>query len=180
MPRVPFVPRDLAEPPELVAAVRHRRGGELSELDRLLLHSPPFTQGWNAHLLQVRTKLTLDPLIREICMCGIALINKAEYEFAGHLPELLKAGGTREQAEGLRDYEAARTNTTLYDDVQRAAIGLYIEMTRDVYVKDATFAAAKKAFATTQQLVECIGVIATYNMVSRFLVALELHEDDKS
>jgi alkylhydroperoxidase family enzyme len=180
MPRVPFVPRDLAEPAELVAAVRQRRGGELSELDRLLLHSPPFTQGWNSHLLQVRTKLKLDPLIREICMCGIALINKAEYEFDGHLPELLKAGGTRDQAEALRDPEAARTNTALYDDKQRAAIGLYIEMTRDVTVQDSTFALAKKAFGTTRELVECIGVIATYNMVSRFLVALELHEDDKS
>ena len=42
-------------------------------------------------------------------------------------------------------------------------------------VSDATFAAAKAALPTEQALVELIGTIATYNMVSRFLVALDLH-----
>src|SRR5918999_288135 len=56
MPRIPFVPADVKEPKALVDAVRARRGGELLELDRLLLHSPALTEGWNFHLNQVRTK----------------------------------------------------------------------------------------------------------------------------
>lgn len=44
MARIPLVPLDLQEPKDIVDAVRKRRGGDLSELDRLLLHSPQFTE----------------------------------------------------------------------------------------------------------------------------------------
>jgi len=37
---IPFVPKDLDEPRELVEAIKSRRGGELLALDRMLLHSP--------------------------------------------------------------------------------------------------------------------------------------------
>ena len=47
MPRIPYLPADIAEPAELVAAIRKRRGGELINLDRLLLYSPPVAAGWN-------------------------------------------------------------------------------------------------------------------------------------
>jgi alkylhydroperoxidase family enzyme len=169
---------DLAEPEELVEAVRLRRGGALSELDRLLLHSPPLTNGWNIYLRAIRTQLRLDPKLREIVMCGVALINGAEYEFTGHLPELLKAGGTREQAEALRDVDAAMQNETLFDATQRAVIRLYAEMTRSVKVKNATFDAAKTALGNHQELVELVATIAAYNMVSRFLVAMDLHDEE--
>jgi alkylhydroperoxidase family enzyme len=44
-------------------------------------------------------------------------------------------------------------------------------MTRHVAVADATFEAALAALGP-RAVVELVGVIATYNMVSRFLVAL--------
>jgi alkylhydroperoxidase family enzyme len=175
MPRLAYIPMDLAEPADLVEAVRQRRGGAFSSLDRLLLHSPPLTRGWNYYLNQVRTQMTLDPKLRELGMCGVAVVNRAEYEFQGHLPEFLKHGGTQAQADALRDADGAAKNTTLFNAAERATIQLTIEMTRNVQVSDATFAAAKAALPTEQALVELIGTIATYNMVSRFLVALDLH-----
>jgi alkylhydroperoxidase family enzyme len=48
-------------------------------------------------------------------------------------------------------------------------------MTKNVKVSDATFAAAREALGSDKLLVELAGVIAAYNMVSRFLVAFELH-----
>src|SRR5690606_10326538 len=47
-PRIPYQPADLAEPAEVVDAIRQRRGGELLELDRMLLHSAPLAARWNA------------------------------------------------------------------------------------------------------------------------------------
>src|SRR5690606_15711496 len=47
MPRIPYQPEDLAEPAEVVDAIRRRRGGKLLELDRMLLHSAPLAAGWN-------------------------------------------------------------------------------------------------------------------------------------
>jgi alkylhydroperoxidase family enzyme len=45
-------------------------------------------------------------------------------------------------------------------------------MTRNVQVSEAAFTAVKVALPDEQQVVELVGVIATYNMVTRFLVAL--------
>ena len=40
--RLPLLIDDQVGPPDLVAAIRQRRGGDLLALDRLLLHSPAF------------------------------------------------------------------------------------------------------------------------------------------
>ena len=175
MARIPFLPLDLKEPKTLVDAVRARRGGKLLELDRLLLHSPALTEGWNFHLNQVRTKLGLDPKLRELAMCGVAVVNKAEYEFKAHLPLFVKAGGTEEQGRALRDPQAAIKDERLFSALERATLALTYEMTKNVKVSDATFAAAREALGSEKRLVELVGVVAAYNMVSRFLVAFELH-----
>jgi alkylhydroperoxidase family enzyme len=123
----------------------------------------------------VRTKLSLDPKLRELAMCGVAVVNKAEYEFKAHLPLFVKAGGTEEQGKALRDLQAAIKDERLFSALERATIAFTYEMTKSVKVSDATFAAAREALGSDQLIVELVGVIATYNMVSRFLVAFELH-----
>jgi alkylhydroperoxidase family enzyme len=175
MPRVPFVSEDIAEPKEIVDAVRKRRGGKLLALDRLLLHSPPLAAGWNAYLGAVRTQLSLPAKLRELAIVGVASLNKADYEYAAHVPYLLQGGGTQAQADALRDLPASAANASLFDDSERAVLRLTLEMTRDVSVTDATFAVASRALGGTQKVVELVATIAAYNMVSRFLVALDLH-----
>ena len=175
MARIPFVPEDIAEPKEIVDAVRKRRGGKLLALDRLLLHSPPLTAGWNAYLGAVRTQLSLGAKPRELAICAVASLNRADYEFVAHLPYLLQAGGTQAQADALRDVASATANASLFDESERAVLQLTLEMTRDVSVSEATFARASKTLGETQKVVELVATIAAYNMVSRFLVALDLH-----
>lgn len=171
MPRLPYVPAEISEPSDLVAAIRARRGGPLLNLDRMLLHSPRFARGWNAFLGEVRGGLALDPKLRELAICAVAVLNGAEYEFVHHAPELLKAGGTPAQVEALRGPDAAARDTALFDARERATLALTLAMTREVQVPDARFDALR-ALLPEQELVELVGVIAAYNMVSRFLVAL--------
>ncbi|MGD9942203.1 MAG: carboxymuconolactone decarboxylase family protein [Burkholderiaceae bacterium] len=171
MPRVPYVPADLTEPHDIVAAVRARRGGSLLNLDRMLLHSPEMTAGWNAYLGSVRTKLQLSPKLRELAMCVVAVLNGADYEFHHHAPEFLKAGGSQAQLDALRQPDSARTAAGLFDAAEQAALGVAIEMTRTVKVSDQTFAALA-AELPVREVVEFVATVATYNMVSRFLVAL--------
>jgi alkylhydroperoxidase family enzyme len=171
MPRIPYLPEDPEAPADLVAAIRARRGGRLLNLDRMLLHSPPFAAGWNAHLRAVRTELSLDPKLRELAICVVAALNGAEYEFHHHAPEFVNAGGSAAQVEALRDPDAASASAALFDPTERAALALAIEMTREVAVSDATFEAVRRALGD-RCTVELVGTIATYNMVSRFLVAL--------
>jgi alkylhydroperoxidase family enzyme len=170
VPRIPYQPADLAEPAELVAAIRARRGGRLIELDRMLLHSPPLASGWNAFLKAVRTELSLDARLRELAICAVAALNGADYEFGHHAPEFLQAGGNDAQVEALRDPQEALRDTALFDAPARTVLRLTIEMTRQVDVRDGTFDAAH-AVLGDRGMVELVAVIAAYNMVSRFLVA---------
>ena len=172
MPRIDYVPADLADPVEVVDAIRSRRGGRLLNLDRMLLHSPPFARGWNAFLREVRSRLELPPKLRELAMCIVAVLNGADYEFHHHAPEFLKAGGTERQLEAMRDPAVAGIDRELFSPAERACIRIALEMTRRIEVSDETFFAARSTLGSDRLVVELVGVIATYNMVSRFLVAL--------
>ncbi len=174
MPRISYRPHDDAGAEEIVAPIRARRGGTLLNLDRMLLHSPAFAIGWNDFLGIVRTELGLAPKVRELAVLCVVVLNGAEYGVHHHVPQFLKAGGTEAQVRALRDPEAAAKNTTLFNATERAVIQLTVEMTRSVEASDAAFAAVKDALPDEQQVVELVGVIATYNMVSRFLVALDV------
>jgi alkylhydroperoxidase family enzyme len=183
MPRISYQPLDLAEPADLVASIRQRRSGTLLNLDRMLLHSPAFARGWNAHLGQVRSSLALDPKLRELAICMVAVLNRADYEFAHHGPEFLHAGGTQAQLDALRRLGTAAAGSDLFDATERDVLALTCEMTERVDVSDETFDRVRRTLKDDRLVVELVGVVATYNMVSRFLVALgiapEEHESRK-
>jgi alkylhydroperoxidase family enzyme len=176
-PVIPYLPQDLAEPIDVVAAVRARRGGTLLNLDRMLLHSPPLARGWNAFLGEVRRNLSLSPKLREIAICGVAVINRAEYEFVHHAPELLAAGGSTEQVEAMRGIAGMSPDLSVFSAVERDVIRLTLAMTRDIEVTDELLVRLQAALGNTET-VELVGVIATYNMVSRFLIALGITPED--
>ena len=177
MPRLPYLPCDLNEPVALVDAIRTRRGGQLLHLDRMLLHSPAFARGWNAFLGAVRGELDLAPRLRELAICAVAVLNGADYEFTHHAPEFLQAGGTTAQLAAVKHILPEEPDPALFDKTALAVLQLTSEMTRRVKVCDATFAAVRAALANEQQLVELVGVVSAYNMVSRFLVALDVNPE---
>ena len=175
MPRIPYRNEDDPQIGDLVESIRSRRKGKLLNLDRMLIHSPPFAHGWNALLGAVRRSLELSPRLRELAICAVARLNRAEYEWHQHGPEFLAAGGAQGQLEALADVIEAAGDARRFDEAERAALRLAIEMTRSIEVGDETFERARK-FLGDRQLVELVGTIATYNLVSRFLVALGVDE----
>lgn len=176
MTRLPLLTDSEVGPPDLVAAIRQRRGGELLDLDRLLLHSPVFATGWGELMGRVRTGLALSPLLRELAMCGVAALNRADFEMHHHAPLYQAAGATDAQLAALHRLgdEPALAHDPVFDAAQQAVLGLVLEMTREVVVQDATFARVREALGSDQLVFELVGVIAAYNMVSRILVALQL------
>jgi len=177
MARIPYKPADISEPVDLVGAIRERRGGDLFNLDRMLLHSPPFASGWNAFLGKVRRELDVSPKLCELAICVVAVINGAEYEYTHHLPGFIAAGGNDEQVTALRSLAATNATVSMFDPCERAVIALTREMTINTGVSDATFAAVEAALPNPQHIVEIVGVIAAYNMVSRFLVTLGIETE---
>src|SRR5262245_45559420 len=125
MSRIPHCPEDESE---LVASIRARRGGTLLNLDRMLLRSPPFAQGWNAHLGAVRRDLSLSPRLRELAICAVAVLNEADYELQQHAPEFLRAGGTAEQLQELAQLDKVGEESAAFAATERAVLQLTLEM----------------------------------------------------
>jgi alkylhydroperoxidase family enzyme len=176
MNRIPLVPIDLAEPKEVVAAIRERRGGVLSNLDRILLNSPTAASAWNAFLGTVRQRLSLRPTVREIVMCVVAIHNKAEYEYVHHSREFLAAGGSAEQIKAMDNPMQASMNEVLFDPQERVAFQITLEMTRDIQIADETLAKAKRVF-NNEELIDLMVTVGAYNMVSRIVVACDIQPE---
>jgi alkylhydroperoxidase family enzyme len=163
---IPYVPDEKLGPPDLVESIKARRTNQkLLNLDRILLHSPEFTRGWNAMFGAIRGKLALNGKLRELAIMSIAVLNKAEYEWEVHEAEYVKAGGTQAELAALR-----KLDPTPFDETGRAALQLTVEMTRKVQPKQQTVDRVRKLIGD-QQAIELIGTISGYNMVSRFLLA---------
>jgi alkylhydroperoxidase family enzyme len=118
----------------------------------------------------IRGQLTLPGKLREIAIMEIGVLNQADYEWAQHEKEFYAAGGTKEQLAALKNVPAALNNDKLFSEAERATIALTDEMTRAIKVSDATMKRIRRALPD-DQVVELVGTIAGYNMVSRFVVA---------
>jgi 4-carboxymuconolactone decarboxylase len=153
---------------EVAARIRARRGGALRPLDEVLLHSPALADGWNSLLGAVRERIALDPAVRELVVLRIAVLNDAGYEWDAHEPVARRAGVTDAQLRAVRGDDRSP-----FDTVQRAALDYADAMTTTVEVSDATFEALRPHFDEAG-IVELTAVAAVYNMVSRFLVALDV------
>ena len=62
---------------EVASRIRRRRGGHLTPLDGMLLHSPPLADGWNSLLGVIRNQSTLPHDIRELAILRVAALNGA-------------------------------------------------------------------------------------------------------
>jgi alkylhydroperoxidase family enzyme len=115
--------------------------------------------------------------LRELAICLVAVLNRAEYEFLHHAPEFLKAGGTEEQLDAIRRIDYGRGLTVMFDETEMAVIELTVVMTNCIQVSEPVMREAKLRLKSEQLVVELVGVIAAYNMVSRFLVALDVEPE---
>lgn len=178
MARIPLIEDFSAVPAEVIEPLLKRRGGKLLKIDRLLLHSPAYADGWNGLLRPVINELDLTPRMSQLIMTAIAVLNDCEYELFAHGGSYLAAGGSQQQLDALRQgVTAAASNEALFGASERAMLALTIEMTCKVSVSDQTFEAARQAATSDRALCDVIATIATYNMVTRYVVALDLVTD---
>ncbi len=171
--RIPrWTPQAVTRDPELLDAIRARRGGNFIDLDLALLWSEPLARGWNAYVGAVRRELSISPRLREIAICIVARITGAEYEFTHHWPEYVRAGGDDGLRARMDDPDKAARDDAFSAD-ERLAMRYAAAITRTVTVPDALFGEIRERFSPTE-IVELTAAIATYNMVARFLMALEV------
>ena len=169
--RLPFAPEDGAT----AELLRARRGGRLSALDRLLLHSPPVAEGWNALLGALRAGTTLPGDLRELIILRVAVLNDAAFEWAAHEPIGRRAGLTDDQLAALRTPDAG--GSPVWSAVQAAVLTFTDASTTAVAVPEQVVAALREHL-DDRGVVEVAATVGGYAMVSRFLVALEVPPPD--
>jgi alkylhydroperoxidase family enzyme len=171
--RLPYV-----EPPgEAADAIRLRRGGHLNELDMTLLHAQPVAAGWSNLLGAVRTKTGVAADIRELAICRVAALNGAWYEWKAHYPLAIEAGVDdvlMQLVKKGRGWDLSETEEQ--KGTLKGIVLKYVDaMTVSVKVPDELFEEIRARF-TDEEIVELTAITASYNMVSRFLVALDVGE----
>jgi len=169
---LPYADLDGVDQAPLVQRIVAERGSVL-HLYQMLLHSPPLAEGWLAYLTAVRHKLTIGGALRELIIMRVAQLNGAPYEADQHQPIALQEGVTPAQLDALASWAGA----DCFDATERAVLRLTDAMTRDIHF-DATLLAAVRERLGERGTVEAAATIAAYNMVSRFLEALQIHGDD--
>src|SRR5262245_11444615 len=168
MARLPHPDVDSPDLAPLTARIRAERGGKMLNLYRMLLHSPPVADGWRALLTAIRQQCKLSGRVRELVTMRVAVLNGADYEWNAHVPFARAEKITDAQMEDLR---AGRYDS--FDGRERAALEYTDVMTQAIRVPDPIFASVRKHF-DERELVELTATVATYNMVSRFLTALQV------
>ena len=170
MARIPYIEeQDHPELAPLVARIKAERG-KLIDLYKVLLHSPAVMEGWLGLFTAIRQKAKLAGRYRELAILRVAILNGADYEYQAHLPFALQEGATREQIAALKAWQLS----PLFDAAERAVLAYTDSMTREIQVADELFEEVQKHF-DAQELVELTATIAGYNLVSRFLEAMQVH-----
>lgn len=144
----------------------------------------------NSLLGAIRTRTSLPASLRELAICRVAVLNAAQFEWDEHVPllreALVAAGRTTAaaedvvravlQAEVSTDGDGGAVAVPGLDEREAAVLAYTDIMTRRVRVGEGVFGRARGAVGDDGVMVELTATVAAYNMVSRFLVALDVGE----
>jgi alkylhydroperoxidase family enzyme len=170
MARIPYADKSNPAISPLVAQITRERG-QVINLYGMLLNSEPVARGWLGFLTAIRQQCSLSADVREAVILRIAVINKANYEFNQHIPYALKAGLLQSQIDLIQE-----GSLTVGLPKIDAALSYASESTSNVRVSAECFASVRSSFNNTE-IVELTATIGAYNMVSRFLEALEIDHE---
>ena len=167
--RVPLVqPGTRPELAEVEGRIMAERG-RVSLLYQVLLNSGPIASGWERMLTAVRNQTSVPGDLRELIILRVAVLNHADFEFDAHAPIAAREGVSLAKIEAVKEAIIGSS----FDAREQQALALTDAMTRDITVPDALMAELQQNY-NPQHLVELVATVAAYNMVSRFLVALNV------
>lgn len=167
--RVPLVvPGAIPELAGVEARILAERG-RISLLYQVLLNSPSIAGGWESMLTAVRNRTGVPADLREMIILRVAVLNEAAFEFDAHVPHALQAGFPQRKIDALR----APVPEGGFTEDERLLLALTDRMTRDVKVPSELMDRLNARF-DARAVVELVATVAAYNMVSRFLVALNI------
>ena len=170
MARISFLEKEQA-PPQMRERFQQMvdNGFRILNLYKVMAHCPEvginFLRLGNAILF----KGTVPPSLRELAILRVGIISQAKYEFTQHIPIALRTGLKQEQIDDLPNWESSGK----FNQQERAVLRYTDEVTKNILVKDDTFAAIR-GFLSEEGIVELTTAIGYYGMVCRILEAIQV------
>lgn len=139
------------------------RGGVRGPL-AIWLHRPELADAAQNLGRYCRYETSLDPRLSELAILTMARHWSAEYEWAAHKPEALKAGVSPDVIEAIRTH----TPPDFADAQERVVHAVARSVLETRNVSDALYAEAAATLGTNK-LVDLIGVLGYYTLISMTL-----------
>ncbi len=177
MNRLPDLPREAMTDEqrrihdEIVAGPRGRVAGPL----KIWLNSPGLADAAQKLGTHMRFGSNLPPRLSELAIIVTGAHYQAEFEWHAHVRFAHDAGIPEAVTEAIRNGETPE----LPDADQRIVHAVAVELTRDHRLSDATFNAAVDVLGLPG-LVDLIGIVGYYGLVSLTLNAFEIPAPDGS
>ena len=124
---------------------------------------------WAALANYIRHGSKLDPRLRELAILQVGYLANSPYEWSHHVKLGREFGVTDDDIRAIGEETAGRP--TKLDDLSKTVLRAAREMTTDLAMSDATFAALEKALGR-EQVIDLTLAIAFYNAVVRLLGTL--------
>jgi alkylhydroperoxidase family enzyme len=140
-------------------------------LNCAMANSPNAAKAMTGLAMYIRHHSKLNPRLRELAILQVGYLARSAYEYSHHVKIGREAGVTDDDIRAIGEETAGRPSKLdpLSKDVLRAAR----EITKDLAMSDATFAALEKALGR-EQIIDLTLAIAFYNAVVRLLATLQI------
>ena len=140
-------------------------------LNRAMANSPNASRAMSVLAMYIRHKSKLDPRLRELAILQVGYLAKQPYEWSHHVKLGREFGVSDDDIRAIGEETAGRP--TKLDDLSKTVLRAAREMTNDLAMSDATFAALEKALGR-EKVIDLALAIAFYNSVVRILGTLQI------
>jgi 4-carboxymuconolactone decarboxylase len=156
---------------EIAAGPRGRVEGPL----KVWLHAPGLADHAQKLGAHARYHSSLPPALSELAILVTAQIWRADYEWYAHVGPARAAGLSDQVIEALRQ----GTAPPLQDAKSKAVYAVSRELHRRRSISDQTYIMAERALGH-QALVDLVGILGYYTLISMTLNAFEVRTPDRS
>lgn len=140
-------------------------------LNRAMANNPEASKAFSVPAMYIRHKSKLDPRLRELAILQVGYSAKSPYEYSHHVKIGREFGVSDDDIRAIGEETAGRPSKL--DPLAKTVLRAAREMTSDLAMSDATFAALEKELGR-EKLIDLTMAIAFYNGVVRLLATLQI------
>jgi AhpD family alkylhydroperoxidase len=168
---MPCVERETASPElqQLYDRFRERFGTDVPNVGKTLANSPGLALKVFPLADYFMYESKLDPRVRELVVLMVMKTCSCNYAYLKHVDIARRVGVTQQQIAALPTY----SDSHLFSDDDRIILQCTEELTTKVSVDDGLYRRVE-AIVGRQNMVDFIGAIAFFNMMARYINALQV------